>query len=440
MELVEKIDALQGEVAGLVEVMKKKTDDGLAAEVKELSEKLSAVQAELSEKKVQFAVEQDRKVDMDKKEAAVRLDELYIAKALCTDVETNIFNREKFAKISALPQYADAIKAFGDVLAETTTGVGTGAEYIPKGFSSQLHNEIFLALEVAGLFGRIQMPASDYTLPFNPSRIIARAGAEGGTVTKDQPPTSKLQFTAKKIMSIVEMTDEFEQDSIVPALNFLRQHLIDGFALAQETMCLNGDTGTSIYSVAKTGEDARKLVKGIRADAMGTSAKFDAASGGLSEDNIRALRALMGKYGKSPSELALIVTMADYNKMLKFSAYQTLYSYGANAVIMKGELGRFDGIPIIVSELLPTAGVSTDSGMALGGLNASGVYDATTYTKGTAVMVNKNAYSWGDRTDFSLELWRNPLAQTTNLIGAQRLDFEKIAAPTAKTTAVLYNY
>lgn len=440
MEFAEKIDALQKDVAGIVEVMKQKAESGLESEVKELSEKLAAVQADLSQKKVQFAVAQDKATDLTKKEVETRLDELYIAKALCHDPDTNAFNADKFGKIKALPQYADAIKAFGDVLAETTTGVGTGAEFIPKGFSAQLQNEIFLALEVAGLFGRIQMPASDYTLPFNPSRIIARAGAEGGTVTKDRPATAKLQFTAKKIMSIVEMTDEFEQDSIVPALNFLRQHLIDGFAIAQETMCLNGDTGTSIYSVAKTGEDARKLVKGIRADAMGTAAKLDAATGGLSEDNLRAARALMGKYGKSPSELAIIVSMADYNKMLKFTNYQTLYSYGANAVIMKGELGRFDGIPIIVSELLPTPGLATDDGLALGGLNAAGVFDATTYTKGTAVIVNKNGYSWGDRKEFSLELWRNPMSQTTNLIGSQRLDFEKIAAAAAKTSAVLYNY
>lgn len=440
MEFQEKIDALQKDVAQLTEVMKAKSEKGLDVEVKELSEKLAAVQAQLAEKKVQFAVDQDKRSDITRKEAETRLDELYIAKALCTSVDSGVLDRAKFDKVAALPMYADAIKAFGDVLAETTTGTNTGAEYIPKGFSSQLQNEIFLALEVAGLFPRLQMPASDYTLPFNPSRIIARAGSEGGTVTKDQPPTSKLNFTAKKIMSIVEMTDEFEQDSIVPALNFIRQHLIDGFALAQETMCINGDTGTSIYSAAKTGEDARKLVKGIRADAMGTSAKVDAASGGLNEANLRAARALMGKYGKSPSDLAILVSMTDYNKMLAFTNYQTLYSYGAGAVIMKGELGRFDGIPIIVTELLPTAGNATDTGMALGGLNASGIFDGTTYSKGTACIVNKNAYSWGDRKEFALELWRNPLAQTTNLIGSQRLDFEKIASSTAKTAAVLFNY
>lgn len=438
----EMIAQLQKDVVQLTETMREKAVKNYDLEVKELSDKLVAVQADLAEKKVQFAVQEQGKANLTKKEVSTRLDELYIAKALCVNVDTNVFDRDKFDSIKALPIYTEVLntKGFDDVFADTTSGVGTGAEFIPKGFSAQLQNEIWLALEVAGMFGRMQMPASDWTLPFNPSRLIARAGAEGAPVTKDRAATSKIQFTAKKIMSIVEMTDDFEQDSIVPALNFIRQQLIEGFALAQETMCLNGDTGTSIYSVAKTGEDARKLVKGIRADAMGTACKVDAASGGLSDVNLRAARALMGKYGKSPKDLSIIVSMADYNKMLAFSAYQSLYSFGPDAVIRNGELGKFDGIPIIVTELLPKPGDTTDTGDALAGLNASGVYDGTLHTKATAVITNSKGYSWGDRKEFSLELFRNVYSQTTNLIGSQRLDFEKIAAPTATTSAVLYNY
>lgn len=442
MEFQEQIATLQKDVAQLTQLMVEKAQKGQDLDVKELSDKVTEVQKELSERKIQFAAQEQGKSDLTRKEIATRLDELYIAKALCVNVDTGTFDRAKFDKVKAMGIYAEAIKAatFDAVFADTTTGVATGAEFIPKGFSAQLQTEIWLALEVAGLFGRMQMPASDWTLPFNPSRLIARAGAEGTSVTKDQAATAKIQFSAKKIMSIVEMTDEFEQDSIVPALNFIRQQLIDGFALAQETMCLNGDTGTSIYSVAKTGEDARKLVKGIRADAMGTACKVDASTGGLNETNLRAARALMGKYGKNPKDLSIIVSMADYNKMLNFTAYQSLYSFGPDAIIRNGELGKFDGIPIIVTELLPKPGDTTDTGDSLAGLNVAGVYDGTTTTKATAVITNSKGYSWGDRTEFSLEMFRNVYSQTTNLIGSQRLDFEKIASTGATTTAVLYNY
>ena len=441
MELKEQVDCLQKDIAQLTVLMQEKAQKDQLNDFAALAEKVAGVQKELQEKKIQFADASTPASKLSEKELATRMDELFIAKHLCTNVETKAFDQVAYNKIASQSVYAEAIKAFGDVSAVDTATSTTGAEFIPKAFSTQLQEEIFLALEVASLFGRIPMPASDYTLPFSPGRIIVRAGGEGLTVTKDKPKTGKLSFTAKKIMSIVEMTDEFEQDSLVPALNFLRGTLIGGFALGQETMCMNGDTGTNIYSVALTGEDCRKLVKGFRADAMGTGAKLDAATGGISIDNLRAMRALMGKYGKTPSDLAHIVSMADYFKMLKLDGgYQSLYAYGANAIILKGELGRFDNIPIIVSELLPIPGAATDASDALGGLNASGLWDDTTKTKGTAAIVNKNAYMWGDRKEFSLELWRNPLNGTTNLIGSQRLDFEKVLAAADKTSAVMYNY
>lgn len=445
--LKEQVDALQKDIVQLTEVVKAKVaDNGISAEVKELADKVSAVQAELKEKKHQFDV--GTKLDISKKDLDTRMDELVIARALCTKQDGTL-DHGAYDRIAKMPTYADAVKAFGDVYATDSTTAGSAAEFVTPGFSPTLLEEIWLALQVGALFKRINMPNPTYTLPFLPGRIIAKAGSEGGTVNKTKVKSSKIVFTAQKIMSIVEMTDEFEQDSIVPALNLLRTQLIDGFALAQETMCLNGDNTTDnalLYGAALATDDCRKLVKGIRADAMdsaGANAKKDLATGGITADNLRALRVFMGKYGKKPSDLAYIMSMADYLKCLDSTAfpnYQTLYTYGANAQILTGELGRVDNIPIIVTELLPGAGVATDAADVLGGLNASGKFDGTTYTKGTVVLVNKNAYQWGDRSDFTLRLWLNPLNGTTNLIGNTRLDFEKVTAKANPTCSVGYNF
>lgn len=443
------VEALEKNVAQLTALIQEKFEKygAMSDEVKSLQGELATARKEWSEKKHQFDIQQTINANYDKAKKAeleTRLDEIVIFKALCHDVETKSFNKAAFDKFTKIPVYAEALKAFGDVSAMTTGATGEGKEWIPEAFSSTLHEEIWLALEVAQLFGRIAMPAPTYTLPFSPGRMIALAGTEGGTVAKTKGKTDKITFTAKKIMAIVEMTDEFEQDSLVPALNFLRGQLIDAFSLGQETMCLNGQaSGNAIYASGKepAATDVRSLVSGIRNDAMAMGAKVDfGAASGFTADNLRALRTQMGKYGKRPSDLAYVVTMADYNKMLGFSGYQTLYSYGQGAVLLNGELGRIDNIPIIVSELLPGAAVATDAADALGGLNASGVWDDTTKTKTTCVLVNKNGYYWGDRKEFNLELWRNPLYQTTNLIGSQRLDFQKVASDTAKFAAVGYNY
>lgn len=442
------VDALEKTVAQLTDTIKSKFDEfgGLTAEVKELQAKLADVNKEWKEKKHQFEVSQTFSKSIDKARKAeleTRLDEIVLFKALCHNVDTKQFNKAAFDKLLKLPVYADAIKAFGDVSAMTTVATSEGVDWIPQAFSSTLQEEIWLGLEVAKLFRRMPMPAATYTLPFSPGRLIALAGTEGGEVAKQKGKTGKIVFTAKKIKAVVEMTDEFEEESLVPALNFLRGQLIEAFALGQETMVINGDTGQNIYVAGKVpgASDVRSLVRGVRADAMSTGAKVDfGAASGFTAANLRALRTTMGKYGKKPSDLAYVVTMADYNKMLAFDGYQKLYEYGAGSVLLNGELGRIDNIPVIVTELLPLGGVGTDTADSLGGLNVSGVYDDITETKTTCILTNRNGYCWGDRSEFSLELWRNPLAQTTNLIGSQRLDFQKVSAAANRFSAVGFNY
>lgn len=441
----EILEQLTGQVAALTQKMADSANAGQSAEVKELSDKLAALQAQVAEKRHQFGVTNGP--NMKQADIDTKMDELFIASIVLRGKDGQL-NKDAYGAITARPEYRDAIKATGfTVDAQTSTGAGIGAEFIPTAFSATLREEIWLKLEIANLFSRIPMPAPTFVLPFAPGRTIAHGITEGNASTKIKAQTAKITFNAQKIMSTIEFTDEFEQDSIVAVLPFIRKQLIDGFALAQETMALNGDKGTFLYSSAITGEDCRKLVGGIRADAMNAAAANAAvsfATGGFTADNVRSLRAAMGKYGKTPSDLALIVSMKDYNAMLATSwnggAFQNLYSYGQGATLLTGEMGRFDNIPILVSELIPKAGLGVDAPDALGGLNAAGKFDGTTFTKTTCVLVNKNAYMWGDRNSFMLETFRNPFNQTMNLVGSQRLDLEKVLSAVDPTTAVGINY
>jgi hypothetical protein len=67
--------------------------------------------------------------------------------------------------------------------------------------------------------------------------------------------------------------------------------------------------------------------------------------------------------------LAWIASIASYYKMLGLTEVLTLQNYGPQATVLQGELGKFDSIPIIVSEYQRQD------------LNASGVYDGVTKTK-----------------------------------------------------------
>lgn len=441
MELKEQVELLQKDIAQLTQVMTEKAQKDLSADVKELSDKLADVQKELQEKKIQFAAKSGSTVELSKKELETRMDELFIAKHLCVDKETGKLDQKAWEKVKAVPEYADAIKAFaGEVDANTTS---TADSFIPVGFSSTAMEEIFLSLQVAGLFGRINMPNASYKIPFAPGRLVAKATLETGSPAKEKPQDALITFDAKKIMSIVELSDELEQDAMIPVLNLFRKQLIGGFALAQDTMALNGDKGTVIYDAALAAADCRSLVNGVRATAMAGGIKVDANTGKCSVANIRKMRTAMGKYGVSPSDLAVVVSIADYMNLLTETGIQSIYQYGANAILLKGELGRIDGIPIVVSELVPDRSNAADTADAPGGVLATGICDIGTIADNdfsTFALVNKNGFMFGDRKEFSLELWRNPLNQTTNLIGSQRLDFQKVTGASSTPAAIAYNY
>jgi HK97 family phage major capsid protein len=425
----EQIEALQAEVVELTRIMKEKALKNQDAEVKELSDKLTELRKEFAERKQQFDLGLKSTLKMDSAQAkhvGEKMDELYIASVLLTKKDGQL-NKAAYDALAGQADYRDAIKAF----VGQTSADAEGGDFIPSGFSSTLMEEIWLKLEIANLFKRFTMTAPTFTFPFSPDRVRARKGAEGVAPSKDKFATDQIIFTAKKVIANIDFTDEIEADSIVAMLPLVRAKLIEGFAIAQEELCLNGDVDATSANIngdifGADAEDVRLHLNGIR-KRLGSGEKVDFATGGFSADNLRALRAKMGKYGKSPADLAYIMTMKDYNKALGFAGYQALYQY-AGAVTTTGELGRIDNIPIIVTELLPETG-----------LNASGVVTADA-TKTTCGLVNKNAYMWGDRKTFALETFRNIYTQSTSLVGSQRLDFQKVLLASSPTAAFGVNY
>lgn len=439
----EEIVALKAEIAALTQVMSDAAKQDRGAEVKELSEKLAALQADVQDRKVRFADGSKTAATGISKEAERKLDELFIASALLTRKDGRI-DADAIAAVKEAPEYRDVVKDAGltqGTGSSQNTGDAVGGDFIPTGFSSTLLEEIWLKLEIANLFKRFNMTNSTFNFPFAPDRLTARKGTEAAAVTKDRFATDQIIFTAKKIMANVDFTDEVEQDSIIAILPLVRAKLIESFAIGQEQICLNGDTTAGASNVngnlsGTNAEDIRLTVNGLRKSGLASNC-YSLASGGLSADNLRLLRTKMGKYGKNPADLCYIVSMQDYNKILGFANYQTLYMYGPNAVIQTGELGRIDGIPVIVTELLPSS-----DGTATTGVDSTGIVHGTAANnvKNICALVNKNAYMWGDRKAFGLETFRNPYNGMTSLIGSQRLDFQKILAASDPTVVFGINY
>jgi HK97 family phage major capsid protein len=315
---------------------------------------------------------------------------------------------------------------------------GYGAEWIPTGFSADLVDRVNLELKVASLFNRITMPQDPFTLPIKSTGATVYKLGESQTehesatkITKTEVTTTNVTLASTKLGARVNFSEELSEDSIVPILPMLRAELARSMAEGIENTIINGDT-TALHqdSDVTASTDVRKSWKGLR-KLTNSGGKVSLATFNL--ENLRSIRTAMGKYGVSPSKLAIVTGISGYIQLLGIKdssgnvVVTTIDKYGPNATIVTGELAKIDGIPIIVSEHVRE------------NLNASGVYDGTTTTKTILLLVYRDALLIGDRRTFTLKTDEDIETDQTILVATQRLDFQPRLVTTEKFIGLGYN-
>ena len=321
----------------------------------------------------------------------------------------------------------------GIVKAMSGGAAGSGQEWIPTGFSAQLYEKIRLQLKVAGLFNDVGMP----TNPFKPPVLLGDAQAylvpestsDEVVTTATMPPTGAqtgaVTLTAKKIAARVRVSDEANEDSLVPMLDILKGNIALATAQAIENALINGDTaGSHMDNDVTNAKDCRKAWDGLRKLAP-SGAKVDIAT--FNEAALRGIRKKMGVYGVNPASLAWVVGISGYIQMLGLTGVMTMEKYGPAATILQGELAKFDGAPVIVSEYIRED------------LNASGVYDNSTKTKTVSLLVNRNCFITGTRKGTTLAAGQDIENGQQILVASTRKAFSNIFADTQKVVGVGYN-
>lgn len=302
----------------------------------------------------------------------------------------------KFGKIAG--DYKKALDA---------STAGEGLEWVPTDFSSELIAKVHLGLKVAALFPVINMPTNPYTLPIEigdiDSFILAEQTGDSPTKVASGEPaggwTSSTTFTAKWLGTKVLTSKILEEDSIIAILPLLRQRMTLALVRGEEDIVINGDTtGTHMDSDTTAANSKRKAFMGLRANAKINSYTTDLSS--FNVTNLRAMRAAMGVYGVDPSQLAIIVGVKGYMKMLGLSEVLTLDKIGANATILKGQMAQFDGSPVIVSEQVRE------------NLNANGVFDNVTTSKTVLHYVYTGGYAIGRRRETIVQLLQEIYAES----------------------------
>jgi hypothetical protein len=318
----------------------------------------------------------------------------------------------------------------------TSTGAGTGDEWVPTDLSAELQRRFYLSSDLAALMaGReVDMPTQPYEYPLATTRpTFFLETTENTSATESSPGTGKITLDAKRLMGRTDFSYEVDEDAIIPVLPFVQSQLSEAAADAYESALINGDTAgthqdSDTQAIAKAAERAfngfRKLALAI------TALKLDLSTGGINEANLRAMKKALRKYGVRRRDLIWLVGPSGVNDMEGITNVSTIEKYGPRATILTGELAAFLGIPIIVSER-----VRED-------LNASGVYDGTTTTKGSVLLVNLSGWIPGRRRDFTVEVDRDIKTQTQFVVASFRRAFTPVETPSAsiRWLSVGFNY
>lgn len=320
----------------------------------------------------------------------------------------------------------------------TTSGSGSGAELIPTDLSSELQMRMYLDSQLAAalISTEIDMPSDPFKLPLKTTRTEFFTGSEapGSDPTASNPAFANITLETAKLIGIAEYSYEADEDSIIAILPMLQEDMAAGAAYSFESAVLNGDTtGTHMDSDfhAVTNHHA-KAFKGIRKLAFAGSSTLDIATGGVSAANIAAMRKQMKRWGVRSRDLMLVVGPNAYNDIVSLDETLTFDKVGSAeaARILTGSAASIYGIPIVVSDA------------ARENLNASGVYDGTTTTKGAIYLVHKPSWVVGVRRGFTVEVDVDKRRQINAVIASFRRDFKPKETVSANMPLVVagYNY
>lgn len=224
-------------------------------------------------------------------------------------------------------------------------------------FSTNLLRDIQRALVVGNLFTELPMNSKTLTMLVDPEAGTANwvdnatFGTDATVGNEIKVALGEMTFSTFKLAAKIFMTDETEEDAILPLLPILRRHLIESHAKAIENAFMNG-TGSGVPKglLKFAAEDSRAITTLAKANG---SVKVTALE-------ISKLRRYLGRYGYDVNKLTLIVSLDAYYDLLEDPEWQNVNQVGEASVKLQGQVGRIYGMPVVISEYFPAKAVGTE--------------------------------------------------------------------------------
>jgi len=308
-------------------------------------------------------------------------------------------------------------------------------------YSTRMYDAIQDKLVIEPLFAanKIQMTSRSMTFPFNPqagyaswisdtkykslvdtsSETSYATGADiSGNVSSTGPARthtiSTISLKAEKLASKEAIGYEEEEDSIIPILPIVREAIAKRMARTTDVELLRGNIGAATHADIGVG-----LIDGVATLADDLNTEFTQAgafgtTNPITIADLQATRRKMGPWGLNPSDVTYVVCESAYWDLLEDPDFRTMDLVGANATILRGQVGAINGSPVVVSDSFPTPGAGTYA----------------------AIAINTGNFLFGELRGLNTERTQDVLNQTNWIVTTRRFAFNEIDA-TAPAVSVL---
>jgi HK97 family phage major capsid protein len=285
----------------------------------------------------------------------------------------------------------------------------------------RLYAESLLANKLTSV--EINMPTNPFKLPVATSRPNFRLQAENAATatTASDVGTANVTLDTFKLVGISDYSYEVDEDSVLAILPIITQQLSSSAADAFEAAIINGskagthfdgDTDTALGVTATLPEAA---VEGLVQKALTGAEVVENTAGAFSTDKIGKMRGKMGVYGLRPQDLALIVSIQDYNALVVHEDIAQARMWGEGNSLRNGNADQVFGIDVI------------PSGQMRDDVDATGVQNGgNDDTFGRSVLMHVPSFVVGVRRGFTVEVDRDMKRQVNSVIASFRRDFQSI--------------
>jgi len=256
---------------------------------------------------------------------------------------------------------SDFTKGYGaDILEKAgVTYTSTSAAGIDVTVATQIEKDVMLELKVAQAFREVNVNGAVTVLPIQPdsakavfgsgspfSANLAEAGGSAGTFG-----SSQVLLKAHRLISSTFLENDIDEQVLVNLLPMLQDAVVRAHARAIDDMVVNG------VSVGAT-------IGGLLAAAP--TATDTTASLKLASADVLAARALMGRYGINPQDLAVIVSVEGYNDLIQDAGFADITDVGSNiATKLIGSVGAVYGSPVYVTDAMTGATAGSNAGIVV---------------------------------------------------------------------------